>query len=200
MKKLLISAVVCVATLSLNASASLKNGNNFKFVGDTKYAALCEAAATNDLDLFKSNVKDHAFSLGFSKRSMLRILASGDNFQCGGQSVPNFAKSRGAADVANYITGEDTGSNEQVASTSKYKYVGDTNYKNYCKSALTNNVELFKRTLSSQVGSIGSSKQEVMDKVLEAENVTCAGQGLVEFFQERGATSVINYISEKTGQ
>jgi hypothetical protein len=102
--------------------------------------------------------------------------------------------------VANYITGDNTDSNEQVASTSKYKYVGDTNYKNFCKAALTNNAALFERTLSSQVGRIGSTKQEVMDKVLDDKNVTCAGQGLVEFFQERGATSVINYISEKVAQ
>ena len=194
MKKLLMSVVVCVATLSFNASASLK------FVGDTKYAGLCEAAATNDLGMFKSNVKQHAFFLRKSKRGMLSLLASENNFQCAGQSIPEFAKSRGAADIANYITGENSDSNAQVASTSKYKFVGDTNYKNFCKAALTNNVALFERAVSSQVGRIGTSKKEVMDKVLEDKNVTCAGQSLVEFFQERGATSVINYISEKAGQ
>ena len=41
MKKLQLSAVICAATLSLNASASLKSADNFKFVGDTQYAELC---------------------------------------------------------------------------------------------------------------------------------------------------------------
>ena len=160
MKKLLISVVVCAATLSFNAIASLK------FVGDTEYAALCEAAATNNLDMFKSNVKQHAFYLRKSKRDMLNLLASGDNFQCAGQSIPSFAQARGAVDVANYITSENA--DQQVASTSKYKFVGDTNYKNFCKAAVTNNVALFERAVSSQVGRIGSSKKEVMDKVLES--------------------------------
>ncbi|MBL4630707.1 MAG: DUF3718 domain-containing protein [Paraglaciecola sp.] len=197
MKKLLMSVVVCAAALSFNANASLKNAGNFKFVGDTKYAALCEAAATNDLDLFKRNVKQHAFSLGHSKRGMLILIASEDNFTCSGQSIANFAQSHGAADVASYITGDSSDTDEQVTATSKYKFVGDTNFKNFCKSAVTNNVALFERAVSCQVGRLGSSKKEVMDKVLEGENVTCSGQGLVEFFQERGATNVINYISGK---
>ena len=195
MNKLLLSAI-CTATLSLNVSASLKSANNFKFVGDTQYAELCQAAATNDLALFKRNVKQHGFRLGTSKNKMLSLLANGDNFQCAGQNLVAFSESRGSQNIAHYISGSEA--KVVTASTEKYKFIGDKNFKNFCKSAVTNNVDLFKRAVSRQVGNLGFSKKEVMDKVLDADNVTCAGESLSEFFQSREANSVINYIAEKT--
>jgi hypothetical protein len=198
MKKLLLSTVFCAATLSFNASASLRSTDNFKFVGDTQYADLCQAAATNDLGLFKKNVSQHGFRLSVSKSKMLMLLTSADSFQCAGQSLVEFSTSRGSQDVANYLTGAEA--NVEIASTSKYKFVGDTNYKNFCKSAVTNNVGLFKRAVSSQIGRLGLTKKEVMDKVLDAENVTCAGESLGEFFESRDASKVISYITEKSAE
>ncbi|WP_293750088.1 hypothetical protein [uncultured Paraglaciecola sp.] len=198
MKKLLLSTVICAATLSFNASASLKSASNFKFVGDTQYADLCEAAATNDLSLFKKNVKQHGFRLNASKRKMLMLLTSGDNFQCAGQNLVAFSESRGSQDIADYLTG--TEAEVKTASTSKYKFVGDRNFKNFCKSAVTNNVGLFRRAVSSQIGNLGFTKKEVIDKVLDADNVTCAGESLGEFFQSREATNVMSYIADKTAQ
>jgi hypothetical protein len=198
MKKLLISSLVCAATLSMNASASLKSANNLKFVGDTQSADLCEAAATNNLDMFKNSVEEHAYSLSASNRGMLRLLANENYFQCSGQSIAEFAKTRGSKDVVSYLTGESKVANAETGSLSKYKFVGDRGFKNFCIAAVTNNVEIFKRAVISQIGNIGISEQEVLDKVLEAENVTCAGQGLVEFFQQRQATSVMEYIADKT--
>ena len=198
MKKLLLSTTICVATLSFNASASLQSANNFKFVGDTQYAELCQAAATNDLKLFKRNVKKHGSRLSASKSKMLMLLSSADSFQCAGQSLVEFSQARGSQDVANYLTGIST--DVEIASTSKYKFVGDRGFKSFCKSAVTNNVDLFKRAVSSQIGNLGFSRKEVMDKVLDADNVTCAGESLSEFFETRQATSVINYISEKSAK
>lgn len=196
MKTLLLSTVICAATLSFNASASLKSANNFKFVGDTQYAALCEAAATNDLGLFKKNVRQHGFRLSASKSKMLMLLTNADNFECAGQSLVEFSESRGSQDVADYLTGTDA--KVETAATSKYRFVGDRDFKNFCKSAITNNVNLFKRALSSQIGNLGFNKKEVMGKVLEADNVTCAGESLGEFFQSHDATNVMSYIAEKT--
>jgi hypothetical protein len=195
MKKLLLTTI-CTATLSLNASASLKSANNFKFVGDTQYAELCQAAATNDLDLFKKNVKQHGFRLSTSKNKMIALLANGDHFQCANQNLVEFSESRGSQDVADYLTGANA--TVATASTGQYKFVGDKHFQNFCKSAVTNNVNLFKRALSSQIGRIGFSKKEVMDKVLDADNVTCAGESLSEFFQSREATNVMSYITEKS--
>ena len=196
MKKLLLSAVICAATLSINANASLKSANNFKFVGDTQYAELCQAAATNDLSLFKKNVKQHGFRLSSSKNKMLRLLANSDSFQCAGQGLVAFSESRGSQEVADYLTGAEA--KVETASTSKYKFVGDRNFKNFCKSAVTNNLSLFKRAVSSQIGNLGFSHKEVMDKVLDADNVTCSGESLGEFFQSREATNVMSYIAEKS--
>jgi hypothetical protein len=198
MKKLLLSAVICAATLSFNASASLKCANNFMFVGDTQYAELCQAAATNDLSLFKKNVKQHGFRLSASKNKMLMLLANSDSFQCAGQGLVAFSESRGSQDVADYLTGAEA--KVETASTSKYKFVGDRNFKNFCKSAVTNNVSLFKRAVSSQIGNLGFSRKEVMDKVLDADNVTCSGERLGEFFQSREATNVMSYIAEKSAK
>jgi hypothetical protein len=198
MKKLLLSTFICATTLSFNASASMKSANNFKFVGDTQYAELCEAAATNDLGLFKKNVRQHSFRLSASKSKMLMLLTNGENFQCAGQSLVEFSESRGSQDVADYLTGADA--EVETASTSKYKFVGDRDFKNFCKSAVTNNVNLFKRALASQIGDLGYNKKEVMGKVLQANNVTCAGESLGEFIQSRAATNVMSYIAEKSSQ
>ena len=195
MKKLLLSTI-CTAALSLNANASLNNANNFKFVGDTQYAEFCQAAATNDLGLFKKNVNEHSFNLSVSKNKMLMLLVNAENFQCAGQSLVSFSESRGSQDVADYLNGGNASIN--TASTSKYKFVGDKSFKNFCKSAVTNNVNLFKRALSSQIGNLGFTKKEVMDKVLDPDNVTCAGESLSEFFQTREATEVMGYIVEKS--
>jgi hypothetical protein len=196
MKKLLLSTAICAATISFNASASLKSANNFKFVGDTQYAGLCQAAATNDLGLFKQNVRRHAFHLTASRNKMLTLLVNGDKFQCAGQDLVAFSESRGSQDVADYLV--NANAKIETVSTSKYKFVGDKNYKNFCKSAITNNVDLFKRAVSSQVGKLGLSKKEVMDKVLYADNVTCAGESLGQFFQSRAASNVMDYIAEKS--
>jgi hypothetical protein len=165
-------------------------------VGDTQYAELCQAAATNDLGLFKKNIKQHGFRLSASKDKMIELLANEEHFQCADQGLVAFSESRGSQDIADYLTGADA--RVETASTSKFKFVGDRNFKNFCKSAVTNNVGLFKRAVSSQIGRLGFSKKEVMDKVLDADNVTCAGEGLSEFFQSREATDVMNYITEKT--
>jgi hypothetical protein len=198
MKKLLLSTVVCAVSLSFNTSASLKSANKFKFVGDTQYAELCQAAATNDLGLFKKNVKQHSFLLSTSKSKMLMLLTSEDNFQCDGKSLVEFSQSRGSQDVANYLTS--ASAKVETASTSRYKFVGDKDFKNFCKSAVTNNVSLFKRAVSSQIGNLGFSKKEVMDKVLQDDNVTCAGESLSKFFESREASNIMNYIAKKSAK
>lgn len=194
MKKLLISAAICSAILSTHVSASMKSATKFKFIGDTQYAELCQAAATNDLALFKSNAKHHGARLSASHKKMLSLLASDQHFKCAGQGLVSFSKERGSVDITNYLMG--TEPKAETVSTSKYKFVGDNSFKNFCKSAVTDDVNLFKRAVTGQIGSIGVSKKDVMDKVLAADNVTCAGEGLTEFFKQRQASSVLGYIAE----
>ncbi|MGS2721806.1 hypothetical protein [Paraglaciecola aestuariivivens] len=194
MKTRILTTVLLTATLSMSASASMKNSNKFKFVGDTEYAGLCKAAATNDLHKFKINLKQQSFRLNTNQGQLLSWLANADSFQCAGQGIVAFAQQRGSTDVANYITGENA--NVEVASSKQYRFVGDNGFKNFCKSALTNSVSLFKLALNKQIGNLGMSKKDVLNKVLEADNVTCNGKALGEFFEQQKASSVLGYIAE----
>lgn len=77
----------------------------------------------------------------------------------------------------------------------KVKYVGDTEFASFCEAAVKNDANLFKRSVSRQVGVLASSKQRVLDLVLNAENVSCDGKGLVEFSESRQASEVVNFIN-----
>jgi hypothetical protein len=198
MKKLLLS-VICTATLSFNANAGLKGASQFKFVGDTQFAALCEAAATNDLALFKSTVASHAQWSRKNTGQMLDILVQENNFSCADKGLVAFSEDRGSVDITDYIiAGQDLES--RVASTSKFSFVGDTQFAGFCRSAVTNSLSLFKRAVNSQIGSLGASRKEVLNKALAANNVTCAGVGLSEFFEQRDASNIMGYVADKNGQ
>lgn len=199
MKKRLLCAAICSAVLSINVSATMKSATmksatKFKFIGDTQYAELCQAAATNNLVLFKNNVKHHGIRLNSSHKKMLTLLANDELFKCAGQGLVRFSKERGSLDITDYLEG--TEAKVETVSTSKYKFVGDNSFKNFCKSAVTDSVDLFKRAVSRQIGSLGASKKEVMNKVLAADSVTCAGEGLTEFFEQRQASNVLGYIAQ----
>ncbi|WP_340678146.1 hypothetical protein [Paraglaciecola sp.] len=84
--------------------------------------------------------------------------------------------------------------NAALESVKNVKYVGDTEFASFCKAAVTNDVSLFKRAVSRQVGVLASSKQKVLELVLDANNVSCAGKGLTEFSENRQATDVVNFI------
>ena len=84
--------------------------------------------------------------------------------------------------------------NAALQGAKNVKYVGDTEFASFCKAAVTNDVNLFKRAVSRQVGVLANSKQKVLDLVLDSNNVSCAGKGLTEFSENRQATDVVNFI------
>ncbi|GAB5379263.1 MAG: hypothetical protein Alis3KO_12500 [Aliiglaciecola sp.] len=77
------------------------------------------------------------------------------------------------------------------------KYVGDTHFAPFCKAVINNDVKLFKIALNRFVGELGSSQKRVLNRVLESNSVTCAGQDLVDFAQSRKATAIDSFISTK---
>ncbi len=85
--------------------------------------------------------------------------------------------------------------NATMSNNTQVKYVGDTEFASFCKAVLDDNVMLFKRSLNRFVGSLGGNKQGVLQRVLENNSVQCAGQGLVEFSQNRKATEVAKFLS-----
>ncbi|MDU0356243.1 hypothetical protein RS130_22250 [Paraglaciecola aquimarina] len=192
MKTILLSAVVVfTASMSLTANAGMK------FVGETKYASLCEAAATNNTQMLKQSVRQHASEFGFSNKQMLRVIAEENNFQCSGKGLVEFSEMKGSVDVANYLTSTDSQSTPEVQqASSKYKFVGDSEFASFCKSAINNDLGQFKRALSRQVGNIASSRQKVLDIALEGNNISCGGVSLTEFFEQNNATNVLEYITQ----
>ncbi|MFT5676362.1 MAG: hypothetical protein ACI808_002303 [Paraglaciecola sp.] len=193
MKKLLITAVISVGVLSFNASAAIENQKSYKFVGDTEYAGICKAAATDNVSLFKKSVREQLSWLNLPRAKVLETLLNQDNFQCDELSVLKFAETRGAQNLVNYLQATKT----DAVATNKFSYVGDTQYAGFCKAAITNNVKLFKRAVRTQIGSLARTGKEVLEIVLDADNVQCAGMGISEFSEERNATKIIEFIANK---
>ncbi|MDP5029124.1 MAG: hypothetical protein NWQ54_00975 [Paraglaciecola sp.] len=90
--------------------------------------------------------------------------------------------------------------NAALESAKKVKFVGDTEFAGFCKAAINNDVNTLKRAIERQVGVLASSKQRVLDIVLDEKNVSCAGKGLAEFSETRQATDVVNFIQAKISQ
>lgn len=192
MKKLLLSVVVATACFSVNTSAAMQSAKQFKFVGDTQYAGFCEAVITDNVELFKQNLAQHAPILSVTKKGVLNSVLAAKKITCSNQDLVAFSQQRNATNILAFIN--NVAADEQIPQ-GKYKFVGDQNFASFCKAALTNNVDLFKRSVRNQVGILASNTSQVLDLVLDSNNVTCAGQGLKEFSGSRQATDVINYIS-----
>ena len=76
------------------------------------------------------------------------------------------------------------------------KFVGDVEYASFCKAVVNDNVKLFKRSLKRFVGPLGGSKQDVLNRVLDNNNVQCSGQNLTDFASSRDAQKVAAYITK----
>lgn len=94
------------------------------------------------------------------------------------------------------VAGVSFNASATLESTKSYKFVGDRSYSGFCKAALTDNVDLFKRSLRSKVGVISSSTQGVLDIVLNEKSVQCSGMGLVEFTEKRNAKQLTEFIAQ----
>lgn len=76
-------------------------------------------------------------------------------------------------------------------------YLGDEKFVPFCKAVVNNDLELFRMTLTSFVGELGSSRQHVLNRVLKDNSVQCAGKGLIEFTTARNATEIVNYLNKQ---
>ncbi|MFQ3235573.1 MAG: hypothetical protein ACI9C4_001132 [Paraglaciecola sp.] len=191
MKNLLLSVVVAAACFSLNANATVQSAKQFKFVGVTELAGFCEAIVTDNVDLFKMNLAQHKRILSGNKLEALNTALKAKTVSCSNQDLVSFSQQRNATNILAFI---DSATADKQIQQARYKFVGDKNFASFCKAALTNNVDLFKRSVRSQVGILARNTSAVMDLVLDSNNVTCAGQGLKEFSGSRHATDVVNYI------
>lgn len=193
MKKLLLSVVVATACacFSLNAVAAMQGGKQFKLVGDTEFAGFCKAIVRNNVDLFKKNVAQQTGALTVTKSQTLDAVLDAMISSCADQDLVTFSQERNPPKVLSLI---DSATVPEQIQQSKYKFIGDRSFANFCKAAVTNNVDLFKHSVRSQVGILAGTTDEVLSLILDSNNVTCSGQGLTEFSQSRQATDVANYI------
>lgn len=191
MKKLLTTVVMSVAALSFNANAALEGAKNYKFIGDTEYAGFCKAAATDNLTLFKITLNKQLGFLGSSKAQVLDKVLDKNNFQCAGMGIAEFSKQRNATTLIAFFNNEQ--SEEPV--TPKVVFVGDKSYSGFCKAAVTDNVDLFKRSLRDKVGTLSYSAQGVLDIVLDENSIQCAGLGLKEFSEKREAKQLVEFFA-----
>ncbi|MCV2884432.1 hypothetical protein OE749_06975 [Aestuariibacter sp. AA17] len=81
-----------------------------------------------------------------------------------------------------------------IQSPKKVRFVGDVAYAGFCKAVVNDNVDLFKRSVRRFVGPLGGTKEEVLARVLRNDNVTCSGEGIKDFANQRNATDVVAYI------
>lgn len=75
------------------------------------------------------------------------------------------------------------------------KFVGDLAYAGFCKAVVNDNVGMFKRSVKRFVGPLGGTKQDVLSRVLNNDNVQCSGKGIVEFVEQRNAKKVAEYLN-----
>ena len=76
----------------------------------------------------------------------------------------------------------------------KVVFVGDTEYRSFCKAVLQDDVALMRRSFNNKVGVVASRKRDVYQMLLSQENLACNGKGIIEFSKERKAEQVLSYL------
>ena len=77
----------------------------------------------------------------------------------------------------------------------KVKYTGDLGYSNFCEAVVKDDVEMLKRSVRSKIGSVASSSQRVLKKLIADNGMTCNGIDLVAFSEIRKASEVSKFLS-----
>lgn len=87
--------------------------------------------------------------------------------------------------------------NAALESKSKVKYKGDLEYSSFCEAVVTDDVEMLKKNLRSQVGKLAGTQKRVKTLLMSDEGVKCNGTNLKEFSKERAAKQVAAFLQAK---
>lgn len=87
--------------------------------------------------------------------------------------------------------------NAHMKSGSGYRFAGDTAYSGFCKAVVTNDVDMFKRSLRSKVGLVAPSTRDVLRKLVSTDGMTCNGINLIEFSKQREASEVYAFLTRE---
>ncbi|MEW9799546.1 hypothetical protein [Alteromonas sp. CYL-A6] len=80
----------------------------------------------------------------------------------------------------------------------QYRFVGDTQFSSFCKAVVMDDVGVLRTSVSRKVGLIGASEREVLRLITADNGLTCNGSSLIEFSLQRKATSVYEYLSNRS--
>jgi hypothetical protein len=83
------------------------------------------------------------------------------------------------------------------SSDDKVKYAGDLEYSNFCEAVVKDDVNMLKRNVRSKIGLVASSSEGVLRKLIAADGMSCNGVDLVAFSEQRKASQVFKYLSNK---
>jgi hypothetical protein len=79
----------------------------------------------------------------------------------------------------------------------RFAFTGDLEYSGFCEAIVNDNLDLLKTSMSRKVGEIGSSRKEVLRKLVADNGMTCNGVDLIEFSRSREADEVHAYLTQK---
>lgn len=76
----------------------------------------------------------------------------------------------------------------------EFIFKGDNAFASFCRAVTQDNVRLIHNSFKNKIGVVASSKKDVYRKLLDAQNLSCNGKGLVEFSKEYKAEDVLAYL------
>ena len=83
------------------------------------------------------------------------------------------------------------------SSDENVKYSGDLAYSNFCEAVVKDDVNMLKRGVRNKIGVVASTSQRVLKKLIAEDGMACNGIDLVSFSEQRKASKVYNYLSNK---
>lgn len=87
--------------------------------------------------------------------------------------------------------------NAHMKSEDTYRFSGDREYSGFCKAVVTNDLDMFKRSVRSKVGNVASNRKDVLRKLLSVNGMQCNGIDLIKFAKQREASEVYVYLTEQ---
>ncbi len=73
-------------------------------------------------------------------------------------------------------------------------FKGDKSYAGFCRAAVEDNVRLMRSSFNNKIGVVAGSRRDTMRILLDADNLSCNGLGIVEFSKTRAADNVVAYL------
>ena len=76
----------------------------------------------------------------------------------------------------------------------EFVFKGDNAFASFCRAVTQDNVRLIHNSFKNKIGVVAMSKKDVYRKLLDSQNLSCNGKGLVEFSKEYNAEDVLAYL------